>query len=166
MESVTNMQRRFVFCDRERCLGCQICEFICSARKEKSTDPLLSRIRVVNLEPTGSMAIACVLCEDPSCVRSCPRNALRRSAKTGVIIVDEVRCNGCSWCFGACRLGAIGFHLGKKVVTICDLCDGEPECVKYCPFEGALTFTTMDEVSHKHRGEAFKKLLKEFDGGR
>ena len=159
------MQRSFIICDPDKCLGCQICEFVCSAVKEKSIDPLLSRIRMVNLEPTGSMAIACVLCEDPSCVRSCPRNALRRDEKTGVITVDEVRCNGCGWCLNACPFGAIGFDLIKKIVTICDLCDGEPECVKYCPFEGALTFSTIDEMTHKYRREAFRKLLKELAGG-
>jgi len=155
------MQRRLIICDPSKCLGCLLCEFACSAFKEKSIDPTLSRIRVVNFEPTGSMAIACVLCEDSPCVRSCPRNALRRSEETGVIIVDEYRCSGCSWCLNACPFGAIAFHPTKKSVRICDLCDGEPECVKACPYEGALAFTTMEEVSHKWRSDAFKRLLKE-----
>jgi len=106
-------------------------------------------------------AIACRMCEDAPCVNSCPRNALRQAQETGIIIVDENRCNGCGWCFGACSFGAIAFHPTKKIVTFCDLCDGEPECIKYCPFEGALTFATKDEVGHKYRRGTFEKLQEE-----
>ena len=161
---VVQTERKFILSNPQKCLGCFICEFACSAAKEKSTDPKLSRIRVVNLEPTGSMAIACILCEDPRCVRCCPQNALRQSDETGVIIVDETKCNGCGWCIGACRFGAIALDPKKKKVVVCDLCEGEPECVKYCPFEGALTFGTIDDVAHEYRKEAFKKLLKELGG--
>jgi carbon-monoxide dehydrogenase iron sulfur subunit len=155
------MQQKLIVCDPDKCLGCLICEFACSAHKEKGTDPSLSRIRVVNFEPTGSMAIACVLCDDTPCVRVCPRKALRQNEETGTIIVDESKCNACGWCFGACPFGAIAFNPTRKKVMICDLCDGEPECVKYCPFEGALTYTTVDEVGHKYRRGVFKKLLED-----
>jgi carbon-monoxide dehydrogenase iron sulfur subunit len=155
------VQRRFIFCDPEKCLGCLICEFVCSAVKEKSTNPLLSRIRVVNLEPTGSMAIACFLCEDAPCVKVCPRKALRQNKETGVVAIDEDKCNGCSWCLEACPFGAIGFNPYKKVAMICDLCDGNPECVTYCPFEGALTFSSIEEVAHGRRKDVFTKLLKD-----
>jgi carbon-monoxide dehydrogenase iron sulfur subunit len=101
-----------------------------------------------------------MLCEDPPCVRSCPKDALRQSERTGQIIVDEDKCTGCSWCEIACPFGAIAFHSTKKVVTVCDLCDGEPECVKACPYD-ALAFITPEEVMHKSRREAFAKLLKE-----
>lgn len=157
------MQRKFIFCDPEKCLGCLICEFVCSAIKEKSTNPLLSRIRVVNLEPTGSMAIACVLCEDAPCVTVCPRKALRRNEETGIVVVDEDKCNGCSWCLEACPFGAIAFNPYKKTVMICDLCGGDPECVKYCPFD-ALTFSSIEEAAHGQRRDVFKKLLKDLPG--
>ncbi|MHA1712026.1 MAG: 4Fe-4S dicluster domain-containing protein [Candidatus Freyarchaeota archaeon] len=115
---------------------------------------------MVNLEPTGSMAIACVLCEDAPCVRVCPRKALRQNKETGVVVVDEDRCNGCRWCFEACPFGAITLNSYKKAVMICDLCGGDPECVKYCPFD-ALTFSSIEEVAHSRRKDAFKELLKE-----
>jgi carbon-monoxide dehydrogenase iron sulfur subunit len=153
-----------VVCDPAKCLPCKICEVACSAVKDRSIDPLFSRIRVVNFEPVGSMAIACVLCEDAPCVGSCPRDALRQDEKTGVIIVDEVRCNGCGWCFEACPFGAIALHPTKRKVTICDLCDGEPKCVEYCPF-GALTFGTWDDVGHEMRKESVRRLVTELAEG-
>ena len=160
------MQEKFIFCDPDKCLGCLICEFACSAAKGKSTDPLLSRIRVVNFEPVGSMAIACVLCKDTPCVRVCPRKALKQEEKTGVVLVDEDKCNGCCWCFEACPFGAIAFNPQKKVVMICDYCDGDPACVKYCPFDGALTLSRIDEVAHSRRKDVFKEILKETAGKR
>jgi Fe-S-cluster-containing hydrogenase component 2 len=104
-----------------------------------------------------------VLCEKPPCIRSCSKDALRRSEKTAQIIVEEDRCIGCSWCVVACPFGAISFNRTEKVVTICDLCDGEPECVRACPYE-ALAFITPEEVTHKSKKEAFMKLLQEFNG--
>lgn len=154
---VIKMQK-YVVCNPEKCLGCQICEFACSAVKEGSFDPSLSRIRVVNFEPAGSMAIACLLCDDPPCVAVCPTKALFKG-ENGVIQVDEGRCNGCKWCFEACKFGAITWIPTRKTVAICDLCDGHPECIELCPFEGALTFLTLEEAAHISRREAIIKLF-------
>jgi Fe-S-cluster-containing dehydrogenase component len=151
---------KYVVCNPDKCLGCGICEFVCSAVKEKKLDPSFSRIRQVNLEPIGSMAIACLLCEKPPCVAVCPMEALSRD-DNGVIRVDEYKCNGCGWCINACKFGAITIHPTKKVAMTCDLCDGDPECVKLCPFEDALAFATIEEVAHKFRKGAVDKILRE-----
>lgn len=154
------MQNLILYSDPEKCLGCSICEFVCSATKEKSMDPLLSRIRVVNLEPAGSIAFACVQCNDTPCVKVCPRKALRQNEKNGIISVDKEKCSGCGWCIEACPFGAIAFNPNDKKAMICDLCDGNPECVKYCPFK-ALTFSSIEEITHGRRKDVFVKLLKE-----
>jgi len=156
------MPHRFVVSNPEKCVGCQLCEYVCSAVKEKSFNPMLSRIRVVRIDPVVSMSIACRLCEDPTCVVSCPRKALTANQETGVIIVDEDKCNGCGWCIEACEFGAIFLHSGKKIVFACDLCaiEKEPKCVKFCP-KDALEFMTVEEVAQKARKKAVKKLLEE-----
>ena len=153
-------QKKMLFSDPQKCLGCSICEVICSATKEKQIDPLYSRIRVVNLEPTGSISFACVQCNDTPCVRVCPRKSLKQNESTGVISVDNNKCNGCGWCVEACPFGAITFNPESKNAMICDLCNGDPECVKYCPFD-ALTFSSIEEVTHDRMKDVFKKLLKE-----
>jgi len=133
---------------------------VCSVAKGKSCDPSLSCIHVVNFEPIGSMALACVLCERPPCITVCPTNALFKG-ENGVIRVDERKCNGCAWCMEACKFGAITLHPIKRVVAICDTCDGDPECVKFCPFDDALTFGTLEDVAHKFRRKTVVQLLQE-----
>ena len=152
------MQRRFIVPDPEKCTGCGICELACSAVKEGGFNPLLSRIRTVRVEPLVNMPIACRLCEDPKCVKSCPRKALRVDEETGVITVDEERCDGCCWCIEACEFGVIFLHMEKRVAAVCDLCGMDPKCVYFCPKE-ALTLMTPEEIGQRMRGKAARKLL-------
>jgi len=154
------VQRKFIVCDPEKCTGCGICELVCSAEKEKGFNPLLSRIRTVRVKPFINMSIACRLCEDPKCVKSCPRKALRIDEKTGIIVVDEDECDGCCWCIQACEFGAITLHMQKKNVFACDLCGLDPKCIYYCPKE-ALELMTPEEVGQRMRKKAASKLLVE-----
>jgi len=51
---------------------------------------------------------------------------------TGAISINDEKCSGCLDCVDACRFDAI--HLGpNNELLTCDLCGGEPTCVKYCP---------------------------------
>jgi Fe-S-cluster-containing dehydrogenase component len=75
-------------------------------------------------------------------------------------MIDDEKCDGCSWCIEACDYGAIALHPEKKVVRMCDLCDNDPKCVKWCP-EEALDFVTKDVLSQKARMAVTKKLFKE-----
>ncbi len=155
-------ERKFVSADPDKCVGCQVCEYACSWTKEKAFSPIKSRIRVVRINQLANMATTCRLCEDPACVRACPRDALTQSEKTGEIIVDEEKCDGCGWCIEACEHGAMMLHPEKKVVFVCDLCKelGEPQCVKWCP-EEALTLVTSDVLAQKARIGAVRKLFQE-----
>jgi Fe-S-cluster-containing dehydrogenase component len=81
-----------------------------------------------------------------------------------VIRVNEKKCNGCLWCLGACPFGAISLDPEKKTVAVCDYCDGDPECVKYCPFDGALTYGPIDEIAHAKRKDVFKRIIEETAG--
>jgi carbon-monoxide dehydrogenase iron sulfur subunit len=149
---------QFVSGDPSKCVGCCVCEYVCSMEHEKTYNPTKSRIRVVRLNPFVNMAIACRLCEDPQCVIACPREALSQSEETGVIMVDEKMCNGCAWCVEACDFGAIQLHPESRVAFVCDLCDGEPQCVEWCP-EEALDFITENVLAQKARISATKKLF-------
>lgn len=152
--------RKFVSADPDKCVGCSVCEYACAFEKEKAFNPLKSRIRTVRLHPLINLAVTCRLCEDAPCVAACPRDALEQSEETGVILVDDDKCNGCGWCIEACDYGAVTLHPEKRVVVICDLCDGDPKCIEWCP-EEALDFVTRDILAQKARRSVVKKLFQE-----
>ena len=152
-------RRKYIVSDPKKCTACGICELACSSNKTGSFNPLSSRIRTVFVEPSNTMTISCQLCEDPKCVKSCPRKALNKDPKTGVINVNEEECDGCCWCIQSCEFGAITFDLDKKKVAICDLCGSDPQCVKYCP-KDALELNAPEQISQKLRKEAIKKILR------
>ena len=140
-----SFKRKFVGVNTSKCTGCNVCESVCAMEKEWSFNPLRSRIRVVRFHPLFNMAMVCRLCEDPPCVIACPREVLKQSNETGVILINESLCNICGWCIPACPYGAITINPEKRVVMICDLCNGEPKCIDFCP-EEALELVSKDEV--------------------
>ena len=140
-----NTINKFVSCDPAKCVGCSICEYICAWEKEKVFNPLKSRIRTIRIEQLVNMAVTCRLCEEAPCVAACPVDALEQSEETGVILVDEDKCTGCGWCIEACDYGAITLHPNRRKVIVCDTCNGDPQCVKWCP-EEALNFVTIDKI--------------------
>ncbi len=157
MKEVVTTRKKFISADPKKCVGCQICEYVCALEKDKVFNPLKSRIRTVRLYPKN-LALACRLCEDAPCGTACPRKAVEQAPETGVILIDDEKCDGCGWCIEACEFGAITLHPESKVVVCCDLCDGEPVCVEWCP-EEALELTTTDVLAQKARISATKKLF-------
>jgi len=132
----------------ESCTGCRICEMVCSLSHEKTgINPKMSRIRILDFPEKGVIIpMFCHLCDNPPCTTACPVKALSQNVRTGVITVDEDKCIGCGSCMEACSLGGITIHPEKKTVMICDLCGGEPLCVKYCANE-TLVFLKPEEYT-------------------
>ncbi len=134
-----NTVNEFISCDTDKCIGCQVCEYACSAEKEKVFNPTKSRIRTIRLDVLSNIAITCRSCKDAPCVNACPKKALIQSEETHVISVDEAKCDGCGWCIEACEYGAVTLHPQTRKAIVCDACNGDPQCIEACP-ESALTF--------------------------
>ena len=157
-----NTTRSFIVVDPSKCIGCSLCEFVCALEKEGDPNPLKSRIRVIRLNPMLNLTVACRFCEDAACVRACPRNAIKQSERGGILIIDEDKCDGCVLCVQACPYGGIMLHPDKPVVIACDLCNGEPKCIKYCP-EEALELTSEDKYFDEILSSVVKKLPDEIE---
>jgi Fe-S-cluster-containing hydrogenase component 2 len=139
----------------DRCTGCQRCTLACSYAHTKTYSPSKSRIWVIRLERKIDQPIFCNQCG--ICISACPVNALSRDKKTGAIIVNEERCIGCGYCVNACPWGVIIVdHITHKAIK-CDLCGGDPACVKECP-EQALWFVDIREAAKFKRGATVKLL--------
>lgn len=153
-------EKKFVGADLEKCTGCRVCELVCALENEKLFDPKLSRIKVLRLHQLVNMPVVCRFCENAPCVRACPRDALTQSEETGVISVDDSKCDLCGWCIESCKYGAIFVDEDKKTVKTCNLCEGTPKCVEWCP-ENALSLMTQEEFDKKARKATVSKLIPE-----
>ena len=127
--------------DASKCTGCRSCELACYFTRAGVFNPDKARIKVVNLDYLGfSNPVICLRCKQPRCVEVCPAGALSRT-ETGVILVDEAKCDGCQLCVDECIVGAINFDEDRRLPLICDLCGGKPVCVEWCEF-GALSLNS------------------------
>lgn len=156
------IERKFVSVDPRKCIGCSICEFVCALEKENEANPLKSRIRVIHLNPMFNIVVTCRFCEDAPCVRACPRDAIKQSEKGGILLIDETKCDGCILCVQACPYGGMMLNPDKGVVIACDLCNGEPKCVEFCPVE-ALVLVSEDEYFAKALQSTISELPREVE---
>ncbi len=131
--------RPFIHANPDACTGCGICQLVCSLAKEGVMNPKKARIKIVR-KGVYIYAHACHRCEDPPCVKACPKNALTMG-EDGIVRLDRNKCIKCGVCAKACPYGVIVLHPETKYPLICDLCDRDMPCVKACPRE-ALEFST------------------------
>jgi Fe-S-cluster-containing hydrogenase component 2 len=148
--------------DPEKCVGCRVCEGICSLINEGESNPEKSRIKVIRTIDDCllySISVFCQQCDEPQCESVCPAHAISRN-NGGVIMVDEEKCIGCKLCEMACPVGAISVDSTKHVALKCNQCAsiGEPQCVKYC-YPKALQLLPAESVGRAVARARAHKLL-------
>ncbi len=141
----------------ELCTGCRQCSIACSLKHFGENNPKKAAITVIRDEFEGyEFPLVCLQCDDPLCVKMCPQNAV--TWVNGIIKRDKERCMGCKLCAVICPFSAITV-LGKELVQ-CDLCDGDPMCVKVCATKAIEYVEETAELS-KRRKELVEKILHE-----
>ena len=137
--------------DYKNCSGCRRCELACSMHHEDWMWPEASRIRVFMPFPGVEVPHFCAQCADYPCVESCPEDALTVDEETSAVLVDREKCTSCGLCIKACP-GQVPFlHPGDNKATICDLCEGDPECVKVCREAGYNALQLVHEDPNINR---------------
>jgi carbon-monoxide dehydrogenase iron sulfur subunit len=122
------------------CSGCRACEVACVASHEGRFGTATARIRVSKIEFLGlDLPHVCRLCRHAPCLAACPTGALYRQEPSGAILLHSDDCIGCSTCVDACPFGVVTLHTETGLALICDLCGGDPACVKRCA-TGAITY--------------------------
>jgi len=141
----------------EKCTGCRICELVCSVIHEGVSNPARSRINVIKWEAEGLyIPMSCQQCEDAPCQAICPVKALSRDQALDYVKVDYNICIGCRSCVAVCPFGAMGFDvIGKKVIK-CDLCEGDPQCVRFCEVK-AIEYVDAERLDMVKKREAAQK---------
>lgn len=129
-----------------KCIGCKSCELACSFKHRGEFSP--SRSRIVNevfVDEAKFITVTCMQCDEPWCLKACPKGAIDKDAVSGVVTVDEVKCVGCRTCVSACPFGMITYQADSRKADKCNLCGGDfPECVTFCPTH-CLTFSEEDK---------------------
>lgn len=150
--------KKVLMIDHERCTGCRLCELVCSVWHDGVSNPARSRIRVVKWESEGIyVPVSCQQCDDAPCINVCPSKALARDQETQAVVVDYRLCIGCRSCVAVCPFGAISYNAIDGKIIKCDLCGGEPQCVRFCDVK-ALTYVEADRLSDNRKRDAAKKV--------
>ena len=150
--------QKILIVDYEKCTGCRLCELVCSVKHEGVSNPSRARIHITKWDWEGiMMPMVCHQCESAPCINACPTNARLRDEQLDRVVIDSDRCIGCKTCIVVCPFGAVGFDPVAKSVISCDLCDGDPVCVKFCATE-ALRYVDASEANKKRQRAAAEKL--------
>jgi carbon-monoxide dehydrogenase iron sulfur subunit len=135
-----------------KCTGCGQCVLTCTYRNSQKFDLEQSDIHVLQWENIClSVPHLCQQCEDAPCIAACPTDALAFHADTGAITLDKDLCTQCSACRDDCRYQVIHIDYAGYPRT-CDLCEGDPLCVKVC-YPGSLTY---EEIPDTEKEPLFK----------
>jgi Fe-S-cluster-containing dehydrogenase component len=126
--------------DPARCTGCGECETACANRHPLDATPAAAAIRVLTSEKDGrNFVVYCQHCQDPLCLEVCPTHAIQKG-EDGIVRIDRRLCTDCGLCALACPEAAPLKDPVTGRIEKCDLCNGDPVCVKQCP-EKALKLT-------------------------
>jgi len=140
------------------CSRCRMCELICAFHHYGVGNPRRARIQVIPLGKGEDIPVTCLNCEDPPCMDICPTGALHRPEPEGMVRVQEDVCIGCAMCVNACPIGAMTLDPVEGTAAKCDLCQGDPQCVLYCPPK-VLKLTDAGQMA-RHRMKGFAKYFK------
>lgn len=136
-----------ILVDKDVCSGCRACQVACVAKHDGRFGLATARIRVTKVEPLGvDHPHVCRLCQRPLCVEACPTGALHKDGTTGAVLLSPDDCIGCSACVDACPFGMVALHPETGLAVICDLCGGDPACVKRCA-TGAIMYAREGAVA-------------------
>jgi Fe-S-cluster-containing dehydrogenase component len=155
--------------DSTTCVACRRCELACTEYNLGKSSPSLSNIKVsrnINFGPGGMNSISmsnshgvlgdgrivaetCLQCPHPvPCVTACPQGAIEITGDWNTRVINEEKCIGCGICTRACPWGMVSLDYETQKARKCDLCGGDPECVRVCP-TGSLKLMTWSNRTHQ-----------------
>ena len=140
-------EQKVLFYDPEKCSGCLFCVIACSFYHFGEISLEKSHVEVFSdLDRTSYFISAhCAHCEFPACESACPVNAIKKDPEKGIVKINTMECIGCKACNFGCPISIPHYDSAAKVSYKCDLCDGDPWCVKFCT-TGAIQYLPRKEA--------------------
>ena len=98
------MAKYGIIVDLDRCTGCMTCVIAC--KQENLTRPSVWWNKILELESESLDRItyvrhACMHCENPPCLYSCPNDAIYQHPD-GIVLISHQKCGGAGDCVDAC----------------------------------------------------------------
>jgi Fe-S-cluster-containing dehydrogenase component len=144
------------FIDPSRCIGCQACVQACAECGTHRGQAMIHLEYVDRATGVQTAPVICMHCEDPTCARVCPADAIKQDDQGVVLSAAKPRCIGCSNCVLACPFGVPKMKVELDLMMKCDMCydrtsvGKKPMCATVCP-SGALYFGTREYVENARR---------------
>lgn len=146
------------FIDPSRCIGCQSCVQACAECDTHRGKPMIHLEYIDRATSTQTAPTICMHCEDPTCARVCPADAIKITPDGIVQSSLKPRCIGCSNCVLSCPFGVPKYMGEMDQMMKCDMCydrtsvGKKPMCATVCPSQ-ALAFGPRDEILAGRRGK-------------
>ncbi len=128
----------------DKCDGCDDCVKSCALLFDEEGAQENSRIQLAKDKNDKFGLALCRQCGEPECVQNCPMGALSKDKETGVVSKDDT-CIGCKICTLSCAYAGITINPVTQKVMKCELCGGDPACVKACE-KSALSFLDNTKI--------------------
>jgi Fe-S-cluster-containing dehydrogenase component/CRP-like cAMP-binding protein len=145
--------------DLDRCTRCDDCVRACAATHDNNPRFTREGLKYERFQ----IAHACMHCIDPVCMIGCPTGAIHREPDSGLAVITDDTCIGCSTCANSCpyqniRMVEIRNSQGELYrdadsqepivkATKCDLCVGQlggPACQRACPHDALVRLDLSD----------------------
>ena len=151
MNTTQFKQNEEFFIDPQRCIGCHACEMACA---ECETNGQTSMIHVDYVDRATTVQTStqvCMHCEDPTCAKVCPADAITKDEFGVVHTANTARCIACANCVMACPFGVPKKSQETQLMMKCNMCydrtsaGKRPMCATVCP-TGALWYGTREKM--------------------
>jgi Fe-S-cluster-containing dehydrogenase component len=140
------------YIDPSRCIGCQSCVQACSECDTHKGLPMIHLEYVDRSHSVQTTPVVCMHCENPTCAKVCPADAIKKTDDGVVQSARKPRCIACSNCVLACPFGVPKMKSEFELMMKCDMCydrtsqGKRPMCATVCPSQ-ALFFGTKEQIA-------------------
>jgi Fe-S-cluster-containing hydrogenase component 2 len=133
------------------------CVEACSLFHEGKISYRRSRIQIARDKIKAVFVpLLCEMCKG-HCQDVCPEDAYRFDSQLGTPVLMEEKCDGCLKCVVECPFEGINYDKVNKKAVKCDLCGGDPICVKVCQPEALIGFEPKrDQLLKKYENACAK----------
>ncbi len=151
------------FIDPSRCIGCQACVQACGECGTHRGKSMIHLEYVHRSTGVQTAPVICMHCEDPTCAKVCPADAIKQDDRGVVHSAAKARCVACSNCVLACPFGVPKMQTRYDLMMKCDMCydrtsvGKKPMCATVCP-SGALYYGPRSYVEEFRREHAVNEF--------